>query len=101
MGRGGVIAVNCRRKVKYPLFRGGGGGGGGGWRLWLCYWPFGQSISHVCCVLRNTTNYMLSELQVKSLWHRIKVAMGLKKCCRVVSSFPAEFADCVAELSFR
>ena len=27
MGRGGVIAVNCRRKVKYPLFPGGGGGG--------------------------------------------------------------------------
>ena len=65
-----------------PLFR---GGGGGGWRLWICccccYWPFGQSISRVV--------FSVIQLLVKSLWYRIKVAMGLKKCCRVVSSFTA------------
>ena len=35
VGKAGVIAVNCRRKVKYPLFLGGGGLGGVR-RLWLC-----------------------------------------------------------------
>ena len=34
--------------------------------------------------------FSVIQLLVKSLWHRTKVAMGLKKCCRVVSSFAAE-----------
>ena len=63
---GGVIAVNRRRKVKYPLFW---GRWGAGWRLWLCcccYWPFGQSISQVCCFLRNTTTSKVSLASNKS-----------------------------------
>ena len=45
------------------------GGGGGAWRLWLCYccyWPFGQSISQVCCFLRNTTAKKVSMASNKS-----------------------------------
>ena len=44
-------------------------GGGGEWRLWLCcccYWPFGQSISQVCCFLRNTTTSKVSLASNKS-----------------------------------
>ena len=47
--------------------------------LLLTFWP--KYLS--CC-------FSVIQLLVKSLWHRIKVAMGLKKCCRVVSSFAAE-----------
>ena len=40
------------------------GGGGGGLRLCcFCYLPFGQSISQVCCFLRNTTTSSLSGIE--------------------------------------
>ena len=48
--------------------------------LLLAFWP--KSLRYVV--------FSVIQLLVKSLWHRIKVAMGLKKCCRVVSSFAAE-----------
>ena len=81
----GLIAVNCRRKVKYPLFRGGGERGGG------C----GYVVVVIGLLAKVSLRYVVFfviQLLVKSLWHRTKVArpIGLKKCCRVVSSFAAE-----------
>ena len=73
----GVIAVNCRRKVKYAVL------GEGVWRLWLCcccYWPFGQSISQVICFLRNKTTCKVSLASNKSRYGSQKV---LPSCLNV------------------
>ena len=47
-----------------------------------------QSISQVCCFLRNTTTSSLSGIELKSPWPW--VSKSGQKCCRVVSSFAAE-----------
>ena len=86
---GGVIAVYCRRKVKCPLFWGGGSGG--------C----GYVVVVIGLLAKVSLRYVVFsviQLLVKSLWHRTKVAMGLKKCCRVVSSFAAEGCRVVISL---
>ena len=70
-GGGGVIALNCRRKVKSPLFRGGGGGAGGdgGGGYVVVIGPLAKvSLRHAV--------FSVIQLLVKSLWHRIKVAMA-------------------------
>ena len=82
---------------------GGGVGVGGGWGWGGGGGGCGYVVVVIGPLAKVSLMYVVSsviQLQVKSLWHRIKVAMRLKKCCRVVPSFAAEFADCVAELSF-
>ena len=73
--------MNCRRKVKSTVPGGGGGNGGCGYVVAVIGLLAKVSLRYVV--------FSVIQLLVKSLWHRIKFAMGLKKCCRVVSSFAA------------
>ena len=63
VSRGGVIAVNCRRKVKYPLL-GEGGGGGCGYVV-VVIGPLAK-VSLGVLFLRNTTTSKVSLASNKS-----------------------------------
>ena len=60
--------MNCRRKVKYPLFRGGVGGGGCAYVVVVVVIGPLARVSFRYVVF----SVIQLDLLVKSLWHRIK-----------------------------
>ena len=91
VGGGGGNSSELQTKSQVSAVLGGGGGSGG------C----GYVVVVIGLLAKVSLRYVVFsviQLLVKSLWHRTKVAMGLKKCCRVVSSFAAEGCRVVISL---
>ena len=85
-GEGNSSELQTKSQVSAAPWGRGGRDGGCGYVVVVIGLLAKVSLRHVV--------FSVIQPLVKSLWHRTKVAMGLKKCCRVVSSLPTVLPSC-------